>query len=102
VFSEHGGVGLFMTKPFPSRRKDVICRELDDEVILFDPLTNVTHRLNQTASMVYLSCDGLTPPDKIVQFYQETFGVPTNISQRDVAEILSSLEKLTLLNDQGE
>jgi len=86
---------------FPSRRKDVVCRELDGEVILFDPLTNVTHRLNQTASLVYLSCNGLTSADEIVASYQDTFQVPANISHRDVAQVFSSLEKLALLNYQA-
>ncbi|MCI0621578.1 MAG: PqqD family protein [Acidobacteria bacterium] len=86
---------------FPSRRKDVVCKELEGEVILFDPLTNVTHRLNQTASLVYLSCDGLTSAHEIVESYQDTFQVSSNISHRDVSQVLSSLEKLALLNYQA-
>lgn len=92
-----------MTKhAYPFRRQDVVCKELDDEIILFDPLTNVTHRLNQTASLVYLSCDGLTSPDQIVRSYQDVFQVSTDISHRDVTQVLSSLQNLALLNNQTE
>ncbi len=84
----------------PSQRKDVFSRELDGELLLFDPVTNVTHRLNQTAAFIYLSCDGRKTLDDLVAEYQETFNVELEVSRRDVNHVLISLERLALVSSQ--
>jgi len=84
-----------------SRRKDLFGRELEGELILFDPLTNVTHRLNPTASFVYSCCDGRTRLEDIVEQYHEAFGVDLQISRRDVEHVINSLNRLALLDPQA-
>jgi len=85
----------------PPRRNDIFSRELDGELVLFDPLTNVTHRLNQTAAFVYLCCDGQRTLHDVAAEYQEAFGVAPEVSQRDVRHVLMSLERLALINSQA-
>ena len=84
----------------PSQREDLFHRELDGELILFDPVTNVTHRLNQTASFIYSFCDGRTSIEELLREYQETFRIEAEISERDVKHVLMSLEKLALVKSQ--
>lgn len=43
---------------FPARRKDLIVRDLADEMTLYDGHTNRAHCLNQTAAAVWRLCDG--------------------------------------------
>lgn len=89
------------TNQLPSRRKDIFCRDLDGELILFDPLTNVTHRLNPTASFVFSCCDGETNLDQIIRDYQDTFSLDPEISRRDVEHVINSLNRLALLDSQA-
>jgi len=84
----------------PSQREDIFRRELDGELILFDPITNVTHRLNQTAAFIYFFCDGRTGVDQLLHEYRETFLIESEISERDVKHVLMSLEKLALVKYQ--
>ena len=86
------------TGSLPSQRKDVFSRELDGELLLFDPVTNVTHRLNQTAAFIYLSCDGQETREELVREYQAAFNVEPEVSRRDVNHVLMSLERLALVD----
>lgn len=54
-----------------ARRKDLIVEELPDEVLVYDLNTDEAHCLNQTAALIWKSCDG----------------------QKSVGEIAASLEQ---------
>ncbi len=42
----------------PLRRTDLTVHELDGEVLVYDPATADTHRLNETALFIWRACDG--------------------------------------------
>ena len=42
----------------PRARDDVLFRHLDDEWVIFDPVTDRLHALNTTAALVWSECDG--------------------------------------------
>jgi hypothetical protein len=42
----------------PRARDDVLFRYLDDEWVIFDPVTDRLHALNLTAALVWAECDG--------------------------------------------
>lgn len=44
----------------PSRRKDLLLEELDDETVVYDPVRFKAHCLNRTARLVFAHCDGKT------------------------------------------
>ena len=82
----------------PSQRTDIFSREFDGELVLFDPVSNVTHRLNQTAAFIYLLCDGQGTLEDLVREYQAAFNVEPEVSRRDVNHVLMSLERLALVD----
>lgn len=43
-----------------SRHKDVVIQELGKEILVYDLLTHKAYHLNETATLVYKSCDGKT------------------------------------------
>jgi len=45
-------------RPCPVRRKDLRVHELDGEALIFDPRSSDTHRLNETALLLWQHCDG--------------------------------------------
>ncbi|MCZ6689895.1 MAG: PqqD family peptide modification chaperone [Planctomycetota bacterium] len=49
----------------PARREDVLSRDVDGEIVLFDPVSNGIHGLNPTASFVWDLCDGTRTEDEI-------------------------------------
>jgi hypothetical protein len=42
----------------PRARPDVVFRQLDDEWVIYDPVTNRLHALNLTAALVWEHCTG--------------------------------------------
>jgi Coenzyme PQQ synthesis protein D (PqqD) len=50
---------------FPRARADYLSRELDDEVVIYDPQRHEGHCLNSTAAAVWRRCDGNNPPSQI-------------------------------------
>ncbi|MEW5977947.1 MAG: PqqD family protein [Acidobacteriota bacterium] len=82
----------------PKKRPDLTCELLDEELVIFDPLLNVTHRLNPTASFVFDSCDGTATPRTIIREYEEFFNVDSDTAEKDVNQVLSLLQRLRLID----
>src|SRR3954447_19559512 len=57
-----------------ARKSGLVIQELPDEVLVYDLNSNKAHCLNQTASMVWKSCDGKTSISEIA----EAFGTGNN------------------------
>ncbi|MGH9947140.1 MAG: PqqD family protein [Pyrinomonadaceae bacterium] len=60
---------------FPSARKTgLVVQEVPDEVLVFDLDTNKAHCLNETAAMVWKSCDGKTSIPEIAKIVADQTG----------------------------
>lgn len=60
---------------FPIARKSgLVIQEVPDEVLIFDVESNKAHCLNETASMVWRSCDGKTSVPQIAKFVEKKTG----------------------------
>ncbi len=60
---------------FPTARKSgLVVQEVPDEVLIFDLETNKAHCLNQTAAMVWKSCDGETSISQIAKLVEQQTG----------------------------
>lgn len=60
---------------FPTARKSgLVVQEVPDEVLVFDLESNKAHCLNQTAALVWKSCDGKTSVSKIAKFVETQTG----------------------------
>jgi len=60
---------------FPTARKSgLVVQEVPDEVLVFDLDNNKAHCLNQTAAMVWKSCDGRTSVSEIAKIVEGQTG----------------------------
>jgi hypothetical protein len=80
-----------------SAREDLVCEELDGEVIIYDPRTKLTHRLNQSAAFIFLLCDGKTSIGKIKELYRNAFGLSVDMANRDVQSVSENLIKRVII-----
>ena len=64
---------------FPTARKSgLVVQEVPNEVLVFDLESNKAHCLNETAAMVWKSCDGETAVPEIAKFIKKQFGKEVN------------------------
>ena len=81
----------------PSAREDLVCEELEGEVVIYDPKAKLTHRLNHTAAYIFLLCNGKTSIGKIKELYGTAFGLPVDIVDRDVRLVSENLHKSLII-----
>ena len=84
----------------PPHRADVIEDVMGDEAILFDPLTGSTHRLNETALLVWRLCDGETTTRQIAQHLTDAYDVGFNTALDHIEQILVVLTDARLLTSE--
>jgi PqqD family protein of HPr-rel-A system len=68
-----------------------------DALVVFDPETNVVHRLNATAQLIWESCDGERSVTDIAAGLTARYDVAPDAAERDVARVLAELEALELI-----
>lgn len=80
-----------------ARTEQLIVKEVDGEVLVYDLKTDQAHCLNQTAAMVWRHCDGSKSiTDVSVAITGE---VNTQVDEQVVRLALDQLKKFNLLND---
>jgi hypothetical protein len=87
---------------FPARRVDVEWVELDGEVVLYDPTTQVLHHLNPGAAVVWASCDGSTSVAQIMREIDDAYIGRRHEIARDVRTVISRFRRLGLLRAADE
>jgi hypothetical protein len=55
-----------------SRSNEIVVRDLNEEVLIYDLVTNKSYCLNKTAAIVYNSCDGKTSFDELKKKHKLT------------------------------
>ncbi|MBI1883724.1 MAG: PqqD family peptide modification chaperone [Chlamydiae bacterium] len=82
----------------PKARRDVVCKALQEEVMLYDPLKEDVHVLNNTSHFIWNLLDGKHTPEDIEKKIQSSFSdtVPFKIFS-DIQEILKVFEEKGLL-----
>jgi hypothetical protein len=83
----------------PRVREDVVFRELDEEWVVFDPVTRRLHALNVTAALVWEHCGGDLTVTEIVEAVQSAFAdaPATDTVRRHVEEVLERFRAEGLL-----
>lgn len=83
----------------PKARADVVFRQLDDEWVLYDPISNRMHVLNLTASLVWVYCTGSMTLEEIGSEIRGAYGdsKPADLVTGDVADAVSLFEQEGLL-----
>ena len=79
----------------PSRSQVILSRELDNEMVLFDPRTNKLHSLNPTACFVWQHCDGITSVDMLATLLGRSFAVSSDQAEADLRSLLG------MMHDEG-
>ena len=60
----------------PAARPDVVFRELTEEWVLFDPVSQLMHVLNLTGAIVWAACDGETSLNDLMVEMDQAFAPP--------------------------
>ena len=91
-----------MDNVLPRRRLDgVLAQKLDDGIVVFDAKSNEAHALNQTAALVYESCDGETPRSVVLQKICDTLEIPEQEAGDLLAHSLRSFHDKGLLREDA-
>lgn len=81
----------------PTRRRDLVSRTIDGEVVILDRDGGQVHRLNATASCIWLECDGASTREEIAARVASRFeGVPAHLLD-EVTATIDELARLGLL-----
>ncbi len=85
---------------FPlARRNDLVVEKLPDEVLVYDLKTDKAHCLNQTAALIWESCDGKKTVSDIAASLQHELKLP--VSRQMVTLGLEELSSFGLLNEEA-
>jgi len=89
-------------QPHPRRRFDVTVHELDDEALVYDPMTGSTHRLNATALFIWYACDGSQDTRAVARRLAEAYEVSEDAAVTHVERLLAALQSQRLLEDRDD
>lgn len=81
-----------------ARKNDLVVQEVTDEVLVYDLSSNKAHCLNETAAMVWKSCDGSHSVSDIAKLLGSTNG--TLISEDLVWLAIDQLNESDLLEQE--
>lgn len=81
----------------PKRRADVTTRDVNGETLILDRKHEDVHQLNGSASYVWQCCDGRISVHEIAVAMAKDFSIDLEVAERDVADIISQLAALDLL-----
>ncbi len=85
----------------PRRDSQLIIHELDDELLLYDPRIDRTHRLNGSASVIWQHCSGERSVEDIASKLTEAFDVAIDEALPDTQAALQQMisEHLVVIED---
>ena len=81
----------------PRRRDDVNEEAVDGEAILFDSRSGSTHRLNQTAYIVWRCCDGGTTTREMADQFTEIYSIEFDTALDRVEQLVAAFVESDLL-----
>lgn len=81
-----------------AREKELIVKELDDEVLVYDLERDKAHCLNYSAAFVWKHCDGQRSVDEIARLMEKEWRTPVN--EDAVWFALNKLSKADLLQER--
>lgn len=84
--------------PRPRIRADLSVFPLDDELVIYDPVTGESFVLNQTGRLVWERCDGERTDGEIASELAARHGIPTEQAFADVSDLLSTFRQTNLLS----
>ncbi|MBA3727824.1 MAG: HPr-rel-A system PqqD family peptide chaperone [Actinobacteria bacterium] len=86
-----------MTRARPKLREDVTVSVLDEEAVVYDPVSHDLHHFNPTASLVLRLCDGTATVGELATDIAEVFQAPLSEVQEQVRALIEDLRAVDLL-----
>ena len=80
-----------------TKNDHLIVHELDDEVLLYDPSVDRSHRLNACATFIWRHCDGSQSTSDIAQRLTEAFDVAFEVALQDTEQAICRLVEENIL-----
>jgi len=80
----------------PRIRADLSAFPLDDELVIYDPMTGESFILNATGRLVWERCNGERTEADIAGEIAVIHGIPTERALADVSELLTSFREANL------
>lgn len=81
----------------PMVRPDLLWEQLDGEVVAWSPDGAALHRLDGTATAVFLLLDGTRTAAAVVTALAARYDAPEDVLDRDVAHLLDELVRIDLV-----
>ena len=81
----------------PTRRSDLMIREVDGETLILDGLSGRVHQFNPTAGFIWNCCDGKSSIIDITSRLAAEYSVPAASVAPDVANTIGKFQELGLL-----
>jgi methyltransferase-like protein len=81
----------------PLKRDELICREVEGEVVIYNSDLESVHALNSTAAIIFQLFDGKHNLSEITDAITERFEIEEQLAWEDISKIVSELEKLKLI-----
>ena len=81
----------------PQRMHHIVEYEVEDELTLYDPRTEVVHILNPSAAIAWRLCDGNRRLSDISTVFAEVYAVVPEVAEQDVNEVLAKFVEAGLL-----
>lgn len=85
----------------PKGRSEVLCREVDDGFILYDPEEGKVHSLNSVAAYIWDSLDGKQSLSKISESLENFPGAQGHDVLADVEKTVENFQEEGLLEEPG-
>ena len=87
----------------PQQKENVLARDLEDEMLLYDRSRKAVHVLNATAAAIWKLCDGRNSILEIAELVAQNHEMQGEVCvEKDVAEMLSTFGEMELLrSDEG-
>lgn len=77
----------------------IVCREEEDDALLFDPETGVIRILNQTGYEIWKLCDGALMLEQIIEKVKEEYPeIKANALEKDVIDFIDYMQSLALID----
>lgn len=76
-------------------------REVEEELLLYDPRTGEASLLNGTAAAIFELCDGLTPVSGMVEEILGVLSADPETVRADVQRIVGELARMGLIEEGG-
>jgi PqqD family protein of HPr-rel-A system len=82
---------------YPTRTRGLTVHELDNEALIYDPETGDTHRLNETALLIWRLCDGGNDIEMIADRLADNYDVELDDAVGHVERLLAEFEERRLV-----